>query len=227
MGDLTTETAALRRFMARRGHVSHMYSDNATNFVGAANFLHQEILQITQSAQFQNAVTNIGTQWHFIPPASPHFGGIWEAGVKSVKHHLRRVIGESTLTYEEMTTFLHQIEACLNSRPLCAQSEDINDSIILTPSHFLIGREAVGIPDPISNVNTDLVNKWKHIQRMKKDFWKSWTKDYLHQLQQRYKWKQDHQNVQIGTVVLIKDENISPSKWPLAKIKKFTQEMMV
>lgn len=220
VGDLTTETfiAALRRFMARRGHVLHMYSDNATNFVGAANFLHQEILQITQSPQFQNTITNIGTQWHFIPPSSPHFGGIWEAGVKSVKHHLRRVIGDSTLTYEEMTTFLHQIEACLNSRPLCAQTENINDNTILTPSHFLIGREAVGTPDPIENINTDLVNRWKQIQKMKKDFWNSWTKDYLHQLQQRYKWKQAHENAKIGTVVLIKDDNINPSKWPLAKI---------
>ena len=220
MGDLTTETfiAALRRFMARRGHVSHMYSDNATNFVGAANFLHQEILQITQSPQFQSAITNIGTEWHFIPPSSPHFGGIWEAGVKSVKHHLRRVIGDTTLTYEEMTTLLHQIEACLNSRPLCAQTEDVNDNTILTPSHFLIGREAVGTPDPMENINTDLMNRWKQIQKMKKDFWNSWTKDYLHQLQQRYKWKQAHENAKIGTVILVKDDNVKPSKWPLAKI---------
>lgn len=140
--------------------------------------------------------------------------------MKTVKHHLHRVVGNSTLTYEEMTTFLHQIEACLNSRPMGAQTEDVNDSIILTPSHFLIGREAVGIPDPMTNINTDLVNKWKHIQKMKKDFWNSWTKDYLHQLQQRYKWKQGHENAKIGTVVLVKDDNISPSKWPLAKIKE-------
>lgn len=30
---------------------------------------------------------NDGTRWLFNPPASPHFGGHWEAGVKSVKHH--------------------------------------------------------------------------------------------------------------------------------------------
>lgn len=175
VGDLSTESfiAALRRFMARRGPVSHIYSDNATNFVGAANFLYKEVLEITQSDEFQNTTANIGTQWHFISPSSPHFGGIWEAGVKSMKHHLRRVIGEQTLTYEEMTTFLHQTEACLNSRPLCAQSEDINDNVVLTPSHFLIGREAVGVPDPLSDINTDLLNKWKQIQRMKKDFWKA------------------------------------------------------
>lgn len=222
VGDLSSETfiAALRRFMARRGPVSHMYSDNATNFVGTANYLYKEMLDITQSDDFQNTLTNIGTQWHFIPPSSPHFGGIWEAGVKSMKHHLRRVIGEQTLTYEEMSTFLHQTEACLNSRPLCALSEDINDNIVLTPSHFLIGREAIGVPDPLSETNTDHINRWKQIQKMKKDFWKSWTKDYLHQLQQRYKWKTNQENLSVGTLVIIKDENVSPSKWPLAKIKE-------
>lgn len=222
VGDLSAETfiAALRRFMARRGPVSHMYSDNATNFVGTANYLYKEMLDITQSDDFQNTLTNIGTQWHFIPPSSPHFGGIWEAGVKSMKHHLRRVIGEQTLTYEEMSTFLHQTEACLNSRPLCALSEDINDNIVLTPSHFLIGREAVGVPDPLSETNTDHINRWKQIQKMKKDFWGSWTKDYLHQLQQRYKWKTNQENLSVGTLVIIKDEKVSPSKWPLAKIKE-------
>ena len=77
-GDLSTETfiAALRRFSARRGPVSHMYSDNGTNFVGAANYLYKEMLEITQSSEFQSTMSNIGTQWHFIPPSSPHFGGI-------------------------------------------------------------------------------------------------------------------------------------------------------
>lgn len=222
VSDLSTETfiAALRRFMARRGHVSHMYSDNATNFVGTANALYKEILEITQSPNFQDTMTNIGTKWKFSPPNSPHFAGISEAGVKSMKHHLRRVIGDSTLTYEEMTTLLHQIEACLNSRPLCPVSEDINDSMILTPRHFLIGREAVGVPDPITSTSTDLGTRWKIIQKMKKDFWNSWTKDYLHQLQQRYKWRQNYENLKIGTAVLIKDENINPSRWPMAKVKE-------
>lgn len=87
VNDLTTEIfiAALRRFMVRRGHVSHMYSDNATNFIGAEIFLYQVKLQITQSPQLKS----IGTKWHFIRPSSPHFAGMWEAGVKSTKHNLR------------------------------------------------------------------------------------------------------------------------------------------
>lgn len=66
-------------------------------------------------------LANDGTEWKFIPPAAPHFGGLWEAGVKSVKFHLRWVIGEQTLTYEEMATLLAQIEACLTSAPSAQQ----------------------------------------------------------------------------------------------------------
>ena len=69
-------------------------------------------------------LTNDGTKWSFNPPAAPHFGGKWEAAVKSVKYHLRRTIGDTALTYEELTTLLVQIEAVLNSKPLQPLSDD-------------------------------------------------------------------------------------------------------
>lgn len=121
--DLSTECfiAAYRRFSARRGVPLHIYSDNGTNFIGANNELKELSTFInnqTNQSQIQNAIGQTGTTWHFIPPRSPHFGRLWEAGVKSVKTHLKRVVGNSLLTYEEFLTFLLQIEAMLNSRPL-------------------------------------------------------------------------------------------------------------
>ena len=55
-----------------------------------------------------------------------------------MKHNLRRVIGETRLTYEEITTLLAEVEACLNSRPLQALSDDPGDLEALTPEHFFI-----------------------------------------------------------------------------------------
>lgn len=59
-------------------------------------------------------------------------GGLWEAGVKSTKRHLKRVLADSSPNYEDRYTVLIQIEACLNSRPLSPLSNDPNDLLPLT-----------------------------------------------------------------------------------------------
>lgn len=85
-------------------------------------------------------IANPSTTWRFITPAAPHHGCMWKAGVKAVKHHLRRIIGAQRLTSNQLYTFLTQIEACINSRPIVPISEDANDLEALTPGHFFVGR---------------------------------------------------------------------------------------
>ncbi|KMQ86917.1 gag-pol protein, partial [Lasius niger] len=142
VSDYSTDAflAAFRRFVSRRGLCHTVYSDQGTTFIGADSQLRALFLEANKgNAQLAGQLANDGVRWSFNPPAAPHFGGLWEAAVKSVKHHLRRVIGESTLTFEEMSTVLSQIEACLNSRPLLALTDDPEDVSALTPGHFLIG----------------------------------------------------------------------------------------
>ncbi|XP_011866509.1 PREDICTED: uncharacterized protein LOC105561264, partial [Vollenhovia emeryi] len=149
--DYTTEAfmAAYKRFTARRGICATLMSDCGTNFKGADSELQR--LFSSSSKELSNLASllaNDGTQWKFNPPSAPHFGGKWEAGVKSVKFHLKRVVGDTLLTYEETTTFLAQVEATLNSRPLCPLTDDPEDLNALTPGHFLMGRAPSTIPEP-------------------------------------------------------------------------------
>ncbi|CAK1586448.1 unnamed protein product [Parnassius mnemosyne] len=151
VSDFTTQgfLAAFKRFVARRGHCSDIYSDNGTNFIGASKELKQLFSREKHSMlnEIASVLANNSTTWHFIPPRAPNFGGLWEAAIKSAKHHLRRIINNSTLTFEEMSTVLSQIEACLNSRPLSQASGDPDDPAPLTPGHFLIGQSLVVAPD--------------------------------------------------------------------------------
>ncbi|XP_029163786.1 uncharacterized protein LOC114935214 [Nylanderia fulva] len=148
--------AALRRFVSRRGLCTDIYSDCGTTFIGADRTLREFFVAAsTEGRGIARVAAEHGIRWHFNPPAAPHFGGLWEAAVKSAKYHLRRVIGETTLTFEELTTLLTQIEACLNSRLLQALSDDPDDVTALTPGHFLIGAPLLAIPEPVQRTTVD------------------------------------------------------------------------
>ena len=153
--DLSTAAfvATLRRFVARRGKPSLIMSDHGTNFIGAAHEL-KEMYAFLKRSNTQNSIcdhcSSQNIQWRLIPENAPHFGGLWEAAVKSLKYHLRRIVGDVRLTYmyEELSTLLTQVESCLNSRPLGPLPEPEDGYEALTPGHFLIGRPVEALPDP-------------------------------------------------------------------------------
>lgn len=220
VSDLTCECflACLRRFMARRGKCSEIFSDNATTFVGANNEI--KVFLNKHTNHISDDLSKEGVQWNFITPHAPHFGGIWESGVKSTKHHLKRVIGNASLTFEELNTVMCQIEACLNSRPLYPVSDDPNDLTPLTPAHFLIGESLMSIPEPnLVNVNERLLSRFQRLQQITQHFWNRWTKEYISSLQIRTKWKEHHEQLlNIGSLVLIKENYLPPLKWRLGRV---------
>ncbi|XP_037906171.1 uncharacterized protein LOC119648480 [Hermetia illucens] len=214
--DLTAKTriVAIRRFIARRGMCHTLISDNGTNFVGADKLLRETARKMIEEAQGKLAVNNI--DWKFIPPGSPHFGGIWEAAVKSMKRHLIKTIGAHLLNVEEMFTLLAQIEACMNSRPLTPLSIDPHDLTALTPGHSLTGEHLFELPD--GNTEDNVTKKWQLVQRLKQQFWHRWSLEYLTQLQQRAKWFSENRKINVDDLVLIKCENQPSGRWPLGRI---------
>lgn len=224
VGDLTTDSflAALKRFISRRGRCANIYSDNATNFTGANREL-SELQELFASEQHNNKVystmANEQIKWHFIPARSPHFGGLWEAAVKSAKHHLKRILDSTFLTYEEYTTVLAQVEAVLNSRPLTSLSNDPNDLSVLTPGHFLIGESMNCIPEPdYTPLMINRLSRWQRVQQIQQQFWQRWQTEYLTELQQRSKWKKKEPEIIIGSLVLLKDDNLPPLKWAMGRV---------
>ncbi|XP_055542522.1 uncharacterized protein LOC129728133 [Wyeomyia smithii] len=226
VSDLSTERflQALRRFVARRGRPSDLYSDNGTNFVGARNKL-QELLRLLKNKEHHGRVAKYcaedGVQWHFSPPSAPHFGGLWEAAVRSAKHHILRVLGENPATSEDMSTLLVQVEGCLNSRPITASSEDPNDLEPLTPAHFLVGASLQALPDQnYLDIPTNRLKQWQLVQRNVQNFWIRWKREYLSQLQSRIKRWRVPVPIEEGKLVIIKDDNLPPLRWKTGRIQK-------
>lgn len=217
VSDLSTEAflAAYKRFVSRRGICLNIFSDCGTNFVGADKQLQRQAKQ--QKAEINNKTAQIGTTWHFVPPGSPHFGGLWEAGVKSTKQRLRNMIGTHTLTYEELSTLLAQIEACLNSRPLAPLSNDPEDDGYLSPAHFLIGRSMIALPQP-DIASIQITTRWNLLTKLTQGFWKKWRTEYLSRLQHRPKWLKEQPNFRVGELVILRDEHSPPTHWPLARV---------
>jgi len=224
--NLSTEAfpAALRRLIACRGKPRIICSDNGINFQGIANELHAiyKILRSTsQMATVQDFLTTEGCEWKFIPPHGPHFGGLWEAAVKSMKYHLRRTLGSQTATYEELCTFLAEIEACLNSRQLCALSDDPFNPTYLSLGHFLIGEPLTQLPaSDFTDVNCNRLSRWQTYQQQLQQFWQCWSSNYLQSLQQRQRWQRTSPNLQPGDLVLLRENNTTPLHWPRAVIKE-------
>ena len=149
-----------------QGEVSaKLYSECGTNFLGADQQLRKLFSSGSKEAvDLAHLLLNDGTQWKFNPPGALHFGGKWEAAVKSVKFHLKRTIGDTLLTFEELSTLLSQSEAVLNSRPLEPLSEDPDDLTALTPGHFLIGEAQTTVPEPsLDDGNLSRLSRWELI----------------------------------------------------------------
>lgn len=121
-----------------------------------------------------------------------------------------------------MCTFLAQVEACLNSRPLTVDSSDPNDPRPLTPGHFLIGGPLLAVPDVASYIQSNIssLTRWQVIQRMLQSFWNRWSQEYLSNLVNRYKWNYQVPEPDIGDIVLVKEDDLPPSRWLMGRIVK-------
>jgi len=138
-----------------------------------------------------------------------------------MKYHLRRTLGSQVATYEELCILLAQIEACLNSRPLCALSDDPFNPTYLSPGHFLIGEPLTQLPaTDFTDVKCNRLSRWQTYQQQLQQFWQRWSSDYLRSLQQHQCWQRTSPNLQPGDLVLLREDNATPLQWPTAVIKE-------
>lgn len=205
---------AIRRFCARRGEPSIMFSDRGTNFVRADIELKAAMRSLDHD-RIRDFVTTKGIMWRFNSPASPHMGGSWERLIRTVKGALKTVLKEQKPREEILLTLLAEVEMTLNSRPLTYVNTDPDDPIALTPNHLLLGT-ASGTSTVGSFDASDLNGRkmWRKAQILADMFWRRWLKEYVPTLQRRQKWLNETQPIKVGDVVLILIDNQPRNTWP-------------
>ena len=199
---------AFRRLVARRGLPKVIYSDNAKGFVAAPDKILGQFGPLTP-------------EWRFIAPNSPWWGGWWERLVRSVKSALRKTVGGNCLARAELETTLHEIEACINSRPLTFVSDDPDQEKPLTPSHFLLGHDSHYLsersePAPIETAD-DARRRFDLRQSVVDKFWVVWSSEYLRNLPPWRGVSQGH-TLREGSVVLVEADHRPRLQWPLGII---------
>ncbi|XP_062714134.1 uncharacterized protein LOC134290921 [Aedes albopictus] len=214
---------AIRRFVARRGSPSDLYSDNGTCFRGASNLLTEQMEAIHEHCAV--TFTNARTSWHFNPPSAPHMGGCWERMVRSVKAAMGAISEHPRHPSDEiLETVVLEAEAIVNSRPLTYVPLDNEDQDALTPNHFLLYGSS-GVVQPRTSPMTDgatLRDSWKLAQYLADLFWKRWVREYLPTLTRRTKWFEPAKPMGPGDLVIIIDEN-KRNGWIRGRIVEVTR----
>ncbi|XP_032401557.1 uncharacterized protein LOC116707960 [Xiphophorus hellerii] len=211
---------ALRRFLAIRGPVKQIRSDRGTNFVSASADL--KIPSNIDSKSVEKYLADRGCSWVFNPPHASHMGGSWERLIGIARRILDSMflqVGTSSLTHEVLTTLMAEVVAIINSRPLLPVSTDPSDPVILTPATLLTQKTGVpSVPPEDPNVKDLCKQQWRQVQHLAQTFWSKWRRQYLSTLQPRRKWHDNQTNLETGSIVLLRDQQLKRNEWPLGII---------
>lgn len=224
---LTTDSFinAYRRFVGRRGPVRQIRSDQGTNFVGARNEL-QEALSELDHEKVRQELLKRNCDWvnyKMNVPHASHMGGAWERQIRTVRNVLAALLSShgSQLDDESLSTFMIEAEAIVNCRPLTVNDVNSPDCLDpLTPNQLLTMKSSVVLPPPGSFQRADLYSKkrWRRVQYLANEFWIKWKASFLQSLQTRQKWVRTVRSLEVGDVVIIKDDNQPRNLWQLARV---------
>ncbi|XP_057679968.1 uncharacterized protein LOC130908509 isoform X2 [Corythoichthys intestinalis] len=145
--DVDAFLLALRRFIARRGRPKEVLSDCGTNFRGAERELREAFAAL--EPELKKQLMDYQIDFKLNPPNAPHFGGIWEREVRSIKAGLRVAVGSQSTTEDVLHTILVEVEGILNSKPLGYVSADVADLDPITPNILLMGRRDATLPQAV------------------------------------------------------------------------------
>ena len=226
--DLGVESFLLcfRRFAGRRGLPATLISDNAKTFRSSS----KEVSKVARFSKVQRYLANNHTSWKFIAEKAPWWGGFWERLIQSVKQSLIKVLGCSTLNFDQLNTLLVEVEGIVNSRPLTYVEDDTSGmSYVLSPSHLIYGRKITSAPNDshfeVISTNDTLMKRERQQKHLLSQFTRQWRQEYLMSLRENHQSDQRSRGsggskIALGDVVVIKDDQTKRSFWKLGVVEE-------
>ena len=225
--DRTTESflLAFMRMTAAYGSVNTILSDNAPEY-HRANKEIQAVMEMITSEETRKKLGERGVDWKFIPALSPKKNSVSEIMVREAKKSLYKTFNGRRFTQTELETALKLAQASLNSRPLIAVSDDVEDGNILTltPSHLVLGRAIVTLPTSLDKLDINALNKipvktrWEQRRKAERRFFLRWQNEYLNVLKERTHNLAKTKPLQRGDICLLINERRNRLSWPLARV---------
>ena len=213
---------SFRRFTSIRGPVKEIRSDRGTNFVGALDDIGATSIFV-EKGPVKSYLESSGIKWTFNPPHASHFGGSWERLIGLSRRILDAMLLENkskALTHDVLCTFMYEVCAILNSRPICPITYDPDNPFIISPSMLLTQKPYMdNLPSSVSTKEM-YQSAWKHVQLLSDTFWKRWKGSYLQSLQVRRTWQDSRPNVKVGDIVLMRDKQVNRGCWPMALVTR-------
>ena len=211
---------SLKRFTARRGRPSKVYSGNGKTFVAAAKWLKRA----RSDERFNSFLSEHAIQWQFNLSRAPWWGGQFERLIGLMKSMFYKTVGQGLLTWEELSEVILDIEVTMNNRPLCYVEEDVQLPT-LTPNAFLMLNSNV-LPElqPYHIEERDLRKRAKFLMKTKDGMWRRWTTEYLSVLRERHRLSREEKgkenSLTIGDVEIVKSQERNRSFWQLGIVEQ-------
>ena len=210
---------ALYRFTALRGTVKLLRSDCGSNFLGAMN---QDLCDFNK---VKENLANKNVKWLLNPARAPHFGGVFERKVGSVKRVLDaalHIMGSRMLSRDEFHTLIQQAASIVNNTPLWEVPNSPCDPEPMTPASLLTLRECYCNDFDVTTDDKTILaygkGRWKRVQAVANNFWSKWRKHFISSLQGRLKWRHQKASIGEGDLVLISDKNSRRNLWPTGRV---------
>ncbi|GBM23688.1 hypothetical protein AVEN_187976-1 [Araneus ventricosus] len=185
----------------------------------------KRIWNILNHPDVKNFYSFNGIKWQYIVERAAWWGGFYERMVRTVKTALRKTLGKSCLTVEQLLTVLIEIEGMINSRPITYVGSDTEEPNALTPAHFLLGKRITSLPSVRLRLDSNLssrkclIKSFNYRERLMRSFWTRWKNEYLLNLRSAHlSLVKNSSPFKVNDVILIKDDHLPRNFWKLGRI---------